>query len=80
MDNDKNSKILRSLEEQNPWWESGNADDYDLPSFKRKEYQEVHDAFFSDIRRFPVLSGPRRVGKSTIMLQLIDELLASGKA
>ncbi len=80
MNDDKNSKILRSLQEQNPWWESGDTDSFDLPSFKRKEYQKVQDVFFSDIRRFPVLSGPRRVGKSTIMLQLIDELLKSGKA
>ena len=72
------SEILRILREQNSWWVSGRVPEGLAPSFKRNEYEKVKKIFFNKIRRFPVLSGPRRVGKSTIMFQIIDELLQSG--
>lgn len=68
-------QILRNIQEQNQWWVIGHVNKDLVPAFKRNEYQRVHDIFFNDLRRFPILSGPRRVGKSTIMFQTIDELL-----
>ena len=70
--------ILKNLRSQNTWWTTGAVDKELVPAFKRSVYRKVQDVFFNEIRRFPVLSGPRRVGKSTIMFQTIDELLASG--
>ena len=70
--------ILANIKDQNSWWDTGKVDPELVPSFKRNEYENVRFVFFNKIRRFPVLSGPRRVGKSTIMYQLIDELLQSG--
>jgi len=70
--------ILRNIQEQNRWWITGKVDAELAPSFKRNEYKRVKYVFFNKIRRFPVLSGPRRVGKSTIMFQIIDELLSKG--
>lgn len=70
--------ILRNIQEQNSWWITGQIEKDLVPSFKRNEYERVREIFFNEIRRFPVLSGPRRVGKSTIMFQIIDELLCKG--
>lgn len=70
--------ILRNLKDQNRWWVTGSVDSELAPPFKRKEYSRVKNVFFNEIRRFPVLSGPRRVGKSTIVFQIIDELLKDG--
>lgn len=71
-------QILRNLQDQNTWWVTGKVNEELIPSFKRNEYERVRFVFFNEIRRFPILSGPRRVGKSTIMFQMIDELLKSG--
>ncbi len=70
--------ILKNLQAQNSWWNTQRVDQELVPDFKRTVYRKVHDIFFHEIRRFPVLSGPRRVGKSTMMFQTIDELLRSG--
>ena len=74
----QDSDILKNLQSQNGWWTSGEVDKELAPSFHRNVYKKVRDVFFNEIRRFPVLSGPRRVGKSTMMFQTIDELLKSG--
>lgn len=70
--------ILKNLKEQNEWWTSGTINSELAPAFRRKEYERVENVFFNSIRRFPVLSGPRRVGKSTIAFQIIDKLLKDG--
>ncbi len=70
--------ILKNLQSQNTWWVTGVVDKELVPDFKRNVYRKVHEVFFNEIRRFPVLSGPRRVGKSTMMFQIIDELLKTG--
>lgn len=71
-------EILKNLQEQNGWWVRGKINEDLVPSFHRNEYERVKFIFNNEIRRFPILSGPRRVGKSTIMFQMIDELLKSG--
>lgn len=70
--------ILKNLQAQNPWWSTGKVDAELAPAFKRTVYKKVCEVFFNEIRRFPVLSGPRRVGKSTLMFQIIDKLLNDG--
>ena len=78
MSNIDEQQILRNLQDQNSWWTTGKVNKELTPSFKRNEYERVRFVFFNEIRRFPILSGPRRVGKSTIMFQIIDELLKNG--
>ncbi len=70
--------ILINLHAQNTWWTTGQVDEELAPAFKRSVFNKVCDVFFNEIRRFPVLSGPRRVGKSTMMFQIIDRLLRNG--
>ena len=74
----KDTDILKNIQSQNTWWTTGGVDKELVPAFKRNVYRKVREVFFNEIRRFPVLSGPRRVGKSTMMFQTIDELLKSG--
>ncbi len=70
------NNILKVLSAFNPWWKSGV-----FPSSMAKPYRRL--AFFeaikqldrTDLRRTIVLTGIRRVGKTTIQLQIIEALL-----
>ncbi len=70
--------VLTILRDQNPWWISGQVDAPLEKPFHRGEYYEASRVFHHGIRRFPVLSGLRRVGKSCILYQMISDLLRSG--
>jgi hypothetical protein len=62
------------LEEFNQWWATGKVDaDLALP-FKRDAYYEVEEGLGN--RFIMAVTGLRRVGKTTIMYQLIQSLLA----
>lgn len=71
--------ILKVLNAYNPWWKSGQiSKEYQKP-VKRKAFYEVKKTIeHNDIRRFVVLTGARRVGKTTILYQEIEELLNQG--
>lgn len=72
------TQIYTLLEQYNPWWKNGRMTE-PLPSVHRKAYHDALQTISrSDIRRFAVLSGARRVGKTTVMKQLILELLKQG--
>ena len=73
------TQIIKVLQKYNPWWRDTGAIYKETKPQKRVAFFEAmkildHPA----IRRFPVLSGARRVGKSTIMYQMIEALLARG--
>lgn len=70
--------ILSILTNMNPWWQSGVIPKYLLKDFKRNGYYTCKKALDSDIRRIVVMSGARRTGKTTIMYQLVSDLLESG--
>lgn len=62
------------LDTYNPWWNDGGAVFADLPEFHR----DVFDALYADIQRLPQMisvTGPRRVGKSTLLKQCIRKLI-----
>lgn len=71
-------KVLRSF---NPWWISGAVNPALCPEYKRFAYHETLKRLeSSDIRRNVVLTGTRRVGKTTIQYQIIDSLIKQGVA
>jgi len=73
--------ILKVLRGFNPWWASGTVNRSLCPEFKRFAYYEAMKRVEeSDIRRSVVLTGTRRVGKTTIQFQMIDALLKKGVA
>lgn len=62
------------LDTYNPWWNDGEAAFAGLPDFHR----DVFDDLYADIQRLPQMisvTGPRRVGKSTLLKQCIRKLI-----
>mgnify|MGYP003287359926 CR=1 FL=1 len=74
----EDTQIKQLLYQYNPWW-NNNAIDEELPSTHRSAYKDTLDIIKStDVRRFVVLSGARRIGKTTVMKQVISHLLSEG--
>ncbi|MBI4937868.1 MAG: ATP-binding protein [Nitrosomonadales bacterium] len=62
------------LDAYNPWWSNGETAFAGLPDFHR----DVFDDLYADIQRLPQMisvTGPRRVGKSTLLRQCIRKLI-----
>ena len=71
--------ILKVLRGFNPWWINGMVTKAFLKDYKRFAYYEALKRLEENrIRRTVVLTGTRRVGKTTIQYQLIDHLLQQG--
>jgi predicted AAA+ superfamily ATPase len=72
--------ISARLRADNPWWsapiDTGRRP-YDLP--KRAYYGPLKKLIGSKVQRAVVLLGSRRVGKTTLLQQLIGEFAASGE-
>lgn len=72
-------QIINTLQKYNIWWRNISAVSADSKPQKRLAYYEAKRILGHDsVRRFVVLSGARRVGKTTIMYQLIDHLMEEG--
>lgn len=72
-------QIIKVLRQYNPWWRNPAAIKEESKPQKRMAYYEALKMIqHKSIRRFAVLSGARRVGKTTIMYQLIDALIETG--
>ena len=69
--------ITAVLSRFNPWWRDERI--AGLPGWKRAAYQELKQWTVSPpTNRAVVLSGARQIGKTTLMQQMIQELLDSG--
>ncbi len=69
--------VLRVLHGFNPWWTQKSLS---IPSFHRLAFDACSRYLFDpSIRRGILLSGPRRVGKTTVLYQLAERLLARGE-
>ena len=72
-------RILKILRAFNPWWTTGQVPQAFLMPYRRFAYDEAMKRLDQkDIRRTVVLTGARRVGKTTIEYQMIDTLLRRG--
>lgn len=73
------AELFAVLRQYNPWWSGARFPD--LPSWRRASFQEI-DAWLRNppANRALLLSGARQVGKTTLFLQAIDELLNRGVA
>lgn len=58
----------------NEWWVSGSISKEKAKEYKRKVFKNIKETFFNYKQIF-ILNGLRRVGKTTIIYQLIEELL-----
>jgi len=71
--------ILKVLSAYNPWWKSGMVNPAFRKTYKRFAFYEAMKRLGqTDMRRTVILTGTRRVGKTTIQYQMISELLESG--
>lgn len=71
--------ILKVLSAYNPWWKTGAVNPKLSKTYKRFAFYEAMKKLNAeDIRRTVVLTGTRRVGKTTIQYQMIEKLLAQG--
>lgn len=71
----KNLSDFTVMAPYNPWWGDLGGDFAGLPAFRR----DVFDELYADVRQLPQMvsvTGPRRVGKSTLLLQCIQQLIA----
>jgi predicted AAA+ superfamily ATPase len=66
------------LNRLNPFWQGKPL--VSLPAFKRWAFQVARQRLDHGLAKATVLSGPRQVGKSTLVLQIIQQLLAEGVA
>jgi predicted AAA+ superfamily ATPase len=62
---------------QNEWWETGEVSKEKAKAYRRKVLREVKEIFFN-YKQILILTGLRRVGKTTIIYQLIEDLLKEG--
>ena len=73
MTNTENQEILQLL---NHWWKNGSvSQDLAKPYKRKKLYERLQE--LSKQRQIVILTGLRRVGKSTLLYQLLDSLLKS---
>ncbi|MGB9760280.1 MAG: ATP-binding protein [Thermoproteota archaeon] len=61
----------------NEWWRTATISKEKAKQYRRKIFGEIKKTYFQ-YKQIVVLTGLRRVGKSTILYQLIEELLKSG--
>lgn len=72
-------QVIKVLRQYNPWWRMPSAVKEEIKPHKRLAYYEALKMLqHKSIRRFVVLSGVRRVGKTTILYQIIDSLIKEG--
>jgi len=68
-----NSEVYSILSRYNPWWNSQNIS---IPSVKRSVFQEIKKWILNPpTERAIVISGARQVGKTTLIQQIIYDLI-----
>lgn len=71
--------ILKVLSAFNPWWKTGLVNPKMAKTYRRFAFHEaIKRLDQTGIRRTLVLTGTRRVGKTTIQYQMIETLLSRG--
>ena len=71
--------ILKILISYNEWWRTWRVPKDATKEMKRTAFYEANKAFTNkEIRRFVILTGARRVGKTTILYQQIQDLIDKG--
>lgn len=69
--------FLTVLQPYNPWWQDASTGFTNLPSFHRPIFFTLAEDL-ENIPQIISITGPRRIGKSTLLYQLIQSLIAKG--
>ena len=70
--------LLEIIVRLNPWYKHRVLPQHLLEEFKRREFDELYDSLRKN-NFITLLVGGRRVGKSVLLFQLIDELFKEGR-
>lgn len=71
--------VLQSLSRDNPWWDSRQAPAMEGIALERAYFKPFSDLILSrNVRRTAILMGPRRVGKTVMLRQLVGRAIAQG--
>ena len=69
--------LLKQLYFINDWWASGRVPESKLEQFKRRDFHFLKEAL--NKQEISAVVGPRQVGKTTLLYQVIDHLLTVQK-
>ena len=70
-------ETLRRMHQLNEWWDLKKVPDKLLKPFRRRDFYKILDSITP--HKTTVLIGPRRVGKTTLIYQLIEHLINDDK-
>lgn len=71
------TSLLDVLRGFNPWWERKSPI---VPEFRRTAFDECRRYLgHPTLARAILLSGPRRVGKTTVLIQIVDDAIKAGR-
>lgn len=73
-------EVRRGMAEDNPWWVAGKGVDDEIRGWPRRAYFQPFLKLVreTEVRRAQLLMGPRRVGKTIMMMHTIQALLDDG--
>jgi uncharacterized protein len=73
-------QVIRRIRTENPWWDPPHRIDTYYSSMSRRAYFTLFAPLVLEktVRRAVVLMGPRRVGKTVMIYQMIQRLIDSG--
>ena len=66
-------ELLQIMYTHNPWWETGRVSETKALPFKRRDFRKIVEEI--EDREIKAIVGPRRVGKTTIIYQLIEYII-----
>ncbi len=73
------NEIRQRLRLDNPWWRDGKVEDYLAPPSRRAHFEPFFKLVTNrEVQRAVILMGPRRVGKTVLIRQVIDQLIKDG--
>lgn len=70
--------LERTIREMNPWWRDETVPG--VEPLRRWAYEPVKQSLLKGLAPATVLRGPRQIGKTTLLAQIIDALLKEGVA
>ncbi len=72
-------QIIERIKFENPWWKTGKIDPF-YARMKKREYFKLFKPIVESkgVKRAVVLMGPRRVGKTVLIHQMIQNLIEQG--
>ncbi len=72
--------VQEYLADTNPWWVAGKGIDTDMQDWPKRAYFSAFMRLVSatDVKRAIVMIGPRRVGKTVMIMQAVQRLLDTG--